>query len=41
MPSLPPGLAGREYYQPKAAGWEEKIRERLQEIRRKIRDEEG
>jgi len=39
MPGLPPNLQGREYYQPTERGWEGKIRERLKEIRAKIRGE--
>lgn len=39
MPCLPPNLQGREYYQPTDQGWEGKIRERLKEIRAKIRGE--
>ncbi len=37
MESLPPSLAGKEYYHPKEAGWERKIRARLDELRRIIR----
>ncbi len=37
MECLPPGLAGREYYHPKDAGWEARVRERLRELRRLIR----
>jgi replication-associated recombination protein RarA len=39
MESLPPSLSGKEYYHPKEAGWEKRIRERLEELRRIIRDE--
>lgn len=39
MPCLPPNLQGREYYRPMERGWEEKMRERLREIRAKIRGE--
>lgn len=37
MPCLPDNLRGREYFQPTARGWEGKIRERLREIRERIR----
>jgi putative ATPase len=37
MECLPSGLAGREYYKPKGAGWEARVRERLAELRRLIR----
>ena len=37
MECLPPGLSGREYYQPKESGWEAKVRDRLRELRRLIR----
>ncbi len=39
MESLPPSLAGKEYYRPKKAGWEKRVRERLEELRRIIRGE--
>jgi len=39
MECLPPGLAGREYYRPKDAGWEAKVRARLARLRRLIRGE--
>jgi len=39
MPCLPPNIQGREYFQPTERGWEGKIRERLKEIRAKIRGE--
>lgn len=39
MPCLPENLRGREYYHPTERGWEGKIRERLKEIRAKIRGE--
>jgi len=39
MPCLPPNLQGREYFQPTERGWEGKIREKLKEIRAKIRGE--
>ncbi len=41
MSCLPENLQGREYYQPTDRGWEGKIRERLREIREKIRKEKG
>jgi putative ATPase len=34
MPCLPPSLAGRTYYQPTAQGFEKRLQERLEEIRR-------
>jgi len=37
MECLPPGLSGREYYKPKEAGWEARVRARLRELRRLIR----
>ena len=37
MECLPPGLTGREYYHPKDAGWEARLRERLARLRRLIR----
>ena len=37
MESLPPSLSGKEYYHPKEAGWESKIKERLEQLRRIIR----
>ena len=37
MECLPPGLAGREYYRPREAGWEARVRDRLRELRRLIR----
>ncbi|MFO8034753.1 MAG: replication-associated recombination protein A [Candidatus Bipolaricaulota bacterium] len=37
MSSLPPSLANREYYRPTTAGWEGRIRARLQNLRRRIR----
>ncbi len=39
MSSLPPSLSGREYYRPGEAGWEGRIRERLQSLRRWIMGE--
>ncbi|MCS7240365.1 MAG: replication-associated recombination protein A [Candidatus Bipolaricaulota bacterium] len=39
MPCLPENLHGREYFHPTERGWEGKIRERLAEIRAKIRGE--
>lgn len=39
MPCLPENLRGREYFQPSERGWEGKIRERLAEIRARIRGE--
>lgn len=41
MSCLPENLRDREYYQPTERGWEGKIRERLREIREKIRGEKG
>lgn len=41
MPCLPENLQGREYFQPTARGWEGKMREKLREIREKIRGEKG
>ncbi|MGC8963151.1 MAG: replication-associated recombination protein A [Candidatus Bipolaricaulaceae bacterium] len=41
MSCLPEHLRGREYYNPTERGWEGKIRERLREIREKIRGEKG
>ncbi len=41
MESLPLSLSGKEYYHPKEAGWEKRIRERLEELRRIIRDEKN
>lgn len=38
MSCLPENLRDREYYQPTERGWEGKIRERLKEIRKKIRE---
>ncbi|GAB4311341.1 MAG: replication-associated recombination protein A [Candidatus Bipolaricaulota bacterium] len=37
MPSLPEGLRGREYYRPVDAGWEGRIKKRLQALRALIR----
>jgi putative ATPase len=37
MDSLPPSLAGREYYRPTRRGWEGKVRERLARLREVIR----
>lgn len=37
MPCLPENLRDREYFQPTARGWEGKMRERLREIRQRIR----
>jgi putative ATPase len=34
MPCLPPGLAGRTYYRPTDQGFEQRLRQRLDEIRR-------
>ena len=34
MSCLPPGLEGRRYYQPTAEGFEKRLRERIEEIRR-------
>jgi putative ATPase len=33
MDCLPPSLAGRKYYQPGDQGFEQRLRERMQEIR--------
>lgn len=41
MSCLPENLRGREYYNPTERGWEGKIREKLREIREKIRGEKG
>ncbi len=41
MPCLPPGLQGREYFQPTERGWEGWMRERLRELRARIRGEGG
>lgn len=41
MPCLPPGLQGREYFRPTERGWEGRMRERLRELRAKIRGEKG
>ncbi|MBC7318207.1 replication-associated recombination protein A [Candidatus Bipolaricaulota bacterium] len=41
MPCLPENLRGREYYHPTDRGWEGRIRERLREIRAKIRGEKS
>lgn len=41
MPCLPPGLQGREYFHPTERGWEGRMRERLRELRAKIRGEKG
>jgi len=41
MSCLPENLRDREYYQPTERGWEGKIRERLKEIRKKIREAKG
>lgn len=41
MPCLPPGLEGREYFQPTERGWEGRLRQRLQELRAKIRGEKS
>ncbi len=37
MESLPSGLAGRVYFRPGALGWEAKIRQKLEALRRRIR----
>jgi len=37
MITLPPGLAERTYFRPGAQGWEGRIRERLQELRARLR----
>ena len=37
MECLPPSLVGREYYRPKEAGWEKRLKERLETLRRLIR----
>ena len=34
MPCLPPSLAGRTYFRPTDQGFEKRLRERLEEIRR-------
>jgi putative ATPase len=34
MPCLPPGLAGRTYYRPTDQGFEQRLRQRMEEIRR-------
>jgi putative ATPase len=39
MECLPPGLSGREYYRPRESGWEARVKDRLRELRRKIREE--
>ncbi|MCX7843766.1 MAG: replication-associated recombination protein A [Candidatus Bipolaricaulota bacterium] len=39
MPCLPPSLQGREYFRPTERGWEGRMRERLKELRAKIRGE--
>lgn len=41
MSCLPENLRDREYYHPTDRGWEGKIRDRLREIREKIRGEKG
>ncbi|NOX45245.1 MAG: replication-associated recombination protein A, partial [Caldiserica bacterium] len=41
MQSLPPSLSGKTYYRPKEAGWEKRIKERLEELRRIIRGEKN
>ncbi len=41
MSSLPPSLAGREYYRPSLSGWEEGIGARLDALRRRIRGEDN
>ena len=37
MDALPPALSGKTYYRPKEAGWEKRIKERLEQLRRIIR----
>ncbi|MCH7979670.1 MAG: replication-associated recombination protein A, partial [Acidobacteria bacterium] len=37
MPCLPPGLEGRQYYQPTGEGLEQEFRKRLEEIRQRKR----
>jgi len=39
MDALPPALSGKTYYRPKEAGWEKRIKERLEQLRRIIRGE--
>ena len=39
MECLPPSLAGRQYYVPTDRGLEKRIRERLEEIRRRGKTE--